>query len=73
MWYDYFIEISTIQLRYKIISRLGIKGHPIDPRVRHIFSRRFGPENISTTILLLRLNQEEHLSVNGERMGAKYW
>ena len=28
---------------------------------------------ISTAILPLPLIQEEHLSVNGERMGAKYW
>ena len=49
------------------------RGTAIDPRVRHIFSRRFGHENISTTILPLPLIQEEHLSVNGERMGAKYW
>ena len=32
-----------------------------------------GRENISTVILPLSLIQEEHLSVNGERMGAEYW
>ena len=29
--------------------------------------------NISTAILPLLLIQEEHLSVNGEKMCAKYW
>ena len=48
------------------------RGTAIDPRVRHIFSWRFGHETISTAILPLPLIQEEHLSVNGERMGAKY-
>ena len=33
----------------------------------------FGHENISTAILPLLLIQEEQLSVNGERMCAKYW
>ena len=46
------------------------KGTAIDPHFRHIFSRRFGHENISMAILSL---QEEHLSVNGEKMCAKYW
>ena len=36
-------------------------------------SLRFGQENISTAILPLPLIQEEHLSINGENMGAKYW
>ena len=50
------------------------RGTAIDPRVRHIFSWRFGHDLvISTAILPLPLIQEEHLSVNGERMGAKYW
>ena len=44
----------------------------IDPRVRHIFSGRFGYEIISTAILPLPLIQEEQLSDNGERMCAKY-
>ena len=37
------------------------------------FSWRFGHENISKAILPLPLIQEEHLSVNGEMMCAKYW
>ena len=45
----------------------------MDPRVRHLFSSRFGHENIATAILPLLLIQEEHLSVNGEIMCAKYW
>ena len=45
----------------------------IDPHVRHIFSPGFGHEIISTAILPLLLIQEEQLSVNGERMCAKYW
>ena len=45
----------------------------IDPHVRHIFSLRFGHEIISTAILPLMLIQEEQLSVNVERMHAKYW
>ena len=45
----------------------------IDPRVPHIFSWSFGHENISTAILPLPLIQEEHLSVNGERMCTRYW
>ena len=48
------------------------RGTAIDPRVRHIFSLRFGHENISTVILPLPLIQEEHLSVNGEKMCTKY-
>ena len=47
-------------------------GTAIDPRVRHIFSGRFGHEIISTAILPLLLIQEEQLSVNGERMWAKH-
>ena len=49
------------------------RGTAIDPCVRHIFSLKFGHENISTAILPLPLIQEEHLSVKGERMGAEYW
>ena len=49
------------------------RGTAIDPRVRHIFSRIFGHEIISTAILPLPLIQEEQLSINGERMCAKYW
>ena len=49
------------------------RGTAIDPHVRHVFLCRFGHENISTAILPLLLIQEEHLSVNGKRMGAKYW
>ena len=49
------------------------RGTAIDPHVRHIFSIRFGHENISMAILPLLLIQEEHLSVNGEMMCAKYW
>ena len=45
-----------------------LRGTAIDPRVRHFFSRRFGHENITTTILPLPLIQGEHLSVNGEKM-----
>ena len=41
-----------------------------DSHVWHIFSRRFGHENISTAIL--PLNQEEQLSVSGERMYTKH-
>ena len=52
---------------------LESRGTAIDPRVRCIFSLRFGHENISTAILPLPLIQEEHLSVNGEWMGAKHW
>ena len=48
------------------------RGAAIDPRVRHMFSWKFGHENISTAILPLPLIQEEHLSVNGEGLGAKY-
>ena len=44
------------------------RGTGINPRVRHIFTRRFGHENNSTAILPLPLIQEEHLSVNGEKM-----
>ena len=46
------------------------RGTAIDPRVRHIFSLRFGHEIISTAILPLSLIQEEHLSVNGEKRCA---
>ena len=42
----------------------------MDPRVRHIFSRRFGHEIIPAAILPLPLIQEEQLSVNGEMMCA---
>ena len=39
-----------------------------------VFRESFGHENISTAILPLPLNQDEQLSVNGERMYAKmYW
>ena len=48
-------------------------GTVIDPHVWHILLWRFGHENISTAILPLPLIQEEHLSVNGQRMCAKYW
>ena len=41
--------------------------------VIHIFERRLGYENISTTILPLPLILEEQLSVTGERMCTKYW
>ena len=44
-----------------------------NPLTRHIFSRIFGHENISMAILPLPLIQEEHLSVNGVKMCAKYW
>ena len=37
------------------------------------FREEFGQEIISTAILPLPLIQEEQLSVNGERMCAKYW
>ena len=48
-------------------------GPEVDPHVRHILSWRLGHENISTTILPLRLIQEEPLSVSAERMCTKYW
>ena len=47
---------------------LDARGTAIDPRVQHIFLRRFGHDNISMAILPLPLIQEEQLSVNGERM-----
>ena len=37
------------------------------------FRGDFGLENISTAILPLPLIQEEHFSVNGVMMCAKYW
>ena len=40
----------------------------IFPCVCHILSRRFGHENNSSDIFPLPLIQEEHLSVDGERM-----
>ena len=46
-------------------------GPEFDPHVRHILSWRLGHENISTAILPLLLNQEEQLSVTGERMCTK--
>ena len=39
----------------------------------HVFPDRVGHEIISTAILPLPLIQEDQLSVNGERMCAKYW
>ena len=52
---------------------LDTSGTKIDPRVRHNLSCGFGHENISKAILPLLLIQEEQLSINGNRMWAKYW
>ena len=44
----------------------------IDPCIWHILSWRFCHKNISSTILPIALIQGEQLSVNGERIYAKY-
>ena len=48
-------------------------GNQEAPRLILASGTSFRHEIISTAILPLPLIQEEHLSVNGERMGAKYW
>ena len=45
----------------------------MDHCIQHILSLRFGHGNISAAILPVLLIQEEQLSVNSERMYAKYW
>ena len=68
-----FVKTVWVRRRSRNDVAWESRGTAIDPCVRHIFSWRFGHENISTASLPLPLIQEEHLSVNGERMGAKYW
>ena len=45
------------------VSAWHASGSEFDPHVRHILSWRLGHENISTSILLRPLIQEEQLSV----------
>ena len=60
---------STIYSDLSVCSDVAweSRGTAIDPRVWHIFSRRFGHKNISTAILPLPLIREEHLSINAKR------
>ena len=70
---------NTEQTNTNLESSVGsdvtweLRGTAIDPRVWHTVSLIFGYEIVSTVILPLPLIQEEQLSVNGERMCAKYW
>ena len=54
-------------------SRIGRGSSVSTEAAWHIIWWRLGHENISTAIFPLLFIQEEHLSVNAERMYTKHW